>query len=224
MTANAIEEAVRLAVLDPGSPDEEPGWRELGRVVARTYVRTGYKGGLEVVAAGALNAGAAFFIRNCQLSGSIRRWRVTRADGTTFEGPFSLESYAPRFVEDSDPPVVETFELSIAPAGEIDEKAGETIDLAAVAKRQEQAVAAIVAGSKDAVRKVCETLVRNRGPYADFPSAVAAVMTGSLQAILEVQVAANPDLGQEELEAVMKDASSALISHVLAEAAEEAGS
>ena len=200
MTANAIEEAVRLAVLDPGSPEETPSWHELGRVIARTYVRTGYKGGLEVVAGGALDPGAAFFLRNCQLAGSVRRWRVTRSDGSTFEGPFALESYAPLFVPDSVPAEVQRFELSIAPAGEIVSSAepGE--------EEIEARVIALGQAASEGFTKLAGTMIETRPSEVPLDDALSAVLAGGITGLVVVMLSADPDATVGDVQAVFAEA------------------
>lgn len=204
---NAIQEALRLAVLEPGDAVELPHWHELGLTVATTSARTGYRGAIEVAGKAILGDSAIQFLRNRLLNvgkpSSVSRYRLTRVDGVVVEGPFALELFH------FDP---SGFELLISCAGELVEK-GER-DPVAEAARNEVRIVALGEGATDAVRQVALTLIETRPPEVPLDDALSAVLAGGLTALVGAMLAADPTASPDEVEKALLEGVSAIVATV----------
>lgn len=187
---NTIQEALRLELL---AGDGQAEAVDFGLVLASTSARLGYRGPIEVAGKVALPKPVVAAMRdkliNEERETPVDRYRITRADGVTIEGPFALETFSTKGP---------TFELVISCAGELEET-GER-DPAFEAKADEARLAALVEGARDGFAKVAETLVSTRPPEMGLDVAVSAVLTGGLDGLIRVMVAAAPDSTAAEVE------------------------
>lgn len=184
---NAIEQAYRVGVIEPGDAGELPFLHDLGFIVGIVTARLQERGTIELVGSHALTDDTRNFLRGLQMrrrAGSPPRWRLTRADGVTFEGPYALETMADRGQVG--------FEITISADGPIDET-GEAPATSVDALKQAaiEALAGTVASSAmGVVRKAIES----RPPGLEMNEAQPAALVGLLSAVTGLIRAGDPDL------------------------------
>ena len=202
---SAIQEAIRLELLREGA---EP--LDFGFVIATTSARLGWRGTIDVVGRGVvLPAETVSFMRDRLINEAretpVDRYRITRADGVTIEGPFGLETFASR----QKPAPAAGFELVITSEGDQVES-GER-DPAEEAKRAEARVVVMGEGATDAVRQVALTLIETRPPEVPLDDALSAVLAGGLTGLVMTMIAADPTAKPEQIEKALLEGVSSII-------------
>lgn len=202
--SNAIEQAYRVGVIEPGDAGELPALHDLGFLVGTITPRLQERGTIELVGSHGLEDGVRNFLRGLQMrrrAGSPPRWRLTRADGVTFEGPYALETMADRGQVG--------FEITISADGPIDETgSAPATSVDALKQAAIEALAETVATSAmGVVRKALET----RPPGLEMNEAAPAAVIGLLSAVTGLVRAGDPDLDAAGIVAAVSDVLGELI-------------
>lgn len=201
---NAIEQAYRVGVIEPGDAVELPFLHDLGFLVGIITTRLQERGTIELVGSHGLSDQVRDFLRGLQMrrrAGSPPRWRLTRADGVTFEGPYALETLADRGQVG--------FEITISADGPIDETgAAPAASVDALKQAAIEALAETVATSAmGVVRKALES----RAPGLELNEAQPAALVGLLSAVTGLIRAGDPDLDAAGIVSAVSDVLGELI-------------